>query len=1205
MMAMPSTLLGVRGARGDGKRKRRRLHVLNKRFSREGELFKDFDSKPAQLVGNERVRALEASEETRKVRKAKKIIANASLHSNQPKTLSRAVQALMQQLRSAKLDRDLLTKLEALHPGPVEGSVIPDLPAGTPKLVIVDEEVLGRCLYAMATGAASSLSGWTAEKLIPIWKHPSGEGRAAISNMVMHLNNGNFTEGARALVLASLLIALGKPNGGVRPIAMVEFLYKLTGNYLLKEHKAVLKEEFKEVQLAVGTEGGGEAAVHAIRAAVQGGHRAIIIDDDLPNAYNLRDRARLLSILFSRPALEPFFRLSETSYSAESHLYVVENDRVAWVHPSLRGVKQGDPIALLLFAISVQECFEKANIEGVTAVAVCDDLEIVGEMEPAFRAYDAVVSAQVAEGIDRESDKRRVIWIHNEEPPRALRVACAERGLKLVAGAAKQDGSGWKGAIATVLGAPISANKDDIDEWMAKRVFSHLPLFEALKNKELGVQNAMTILRLCAAPRLNYLTRVVPPSDLKQGAQAFDELVLESIERALHLRLPRDNEGVVRTDSDVVHQLRSAVRHAGFGYRSVEFVSPIAFFAANRQALNHIEPFKNFLAAHHAARAQDRLNTTAADQFVALEESHSHIVTAALPDHPVENAAGVLQKGGIVEEFEQFAEFYDVPTSKGAQSKITKVIEDKLYKQRLARANQETKARWKSQTVKGAGAWKVNMPYNNAVRFRDAEYIGATHFSLGERQAGRPLKDCPLCNEPEIHQDHALTCPACRKVLRSLPHDGNENFIAGTYKNVCHLPVTQQPRYEKQGKRTDIRVFLPGEVDKEIDIVTVLPTAASHIGASAQNAAAHAANKAAQQKVDKHAENCLANGVRFVPFAVESYGAIQDEAKMEIEELAEFVADAQPEVFTRRSAIKYVTQGVSTAIQKGNAQAFMLFNKYVGDKERSYRSPVKWGPNSPPLPDVGVSYPHAAAIRARKQLPAPVSSSSSSHSSALPLAVDASFISKECKKMDLTVMPIDGSGNCLPLALKAVVEDAELSMNGAPFTNSQDVRNRVADHVEASINEKDYKKLFHFFPEWEDHEQAQEFVEEEAQQFITEARMDKIHVDDRFVKIFGDLVVAKMEIYKCNGGTLKIDVFHFNKQLTNFEEAEDMEWVPPSQDDEFAKRVLRVAFVQSKRSAESVANFKANFPDLEPSDFIGHYDWVKGSVDPAIAGALN
>ena len=64
-------------------------------------------------------------------------------------------------------------------------------------------------------------------------------------------------------------------------------------------------------------------------------------------------------------------------------------------------------------------------------------------------------------------------------------------------------------------------------------------------------------------------------------------------------------------------------------------------------------------------------------------------------------------------------------------------------------------------------------------------------------------------------------------------------------------------------------------------------------------------------------------------------------------------------------------------------------------------------------------------------------------------------------------------------------------------------------------------------------------MEDEAQQFIIEARGDKIHVDDYFtLKIFGDLVMAKMEIFKCYGDTIKIDAHVFNKELTNFEESE-------------------------------------------------------------------
>ena len=139
-------------------------------------------------------------------------------------------------------------------------------------------------------------------------------------------------------------------------------------------------------------------------------------------------------------------------------------------------------------ALSVQHCFEEAaKVEGVTAVAVCDDLELVGQPGPVFEAYDRVEAAQRAEGINRVSDKRFVLWIHNYPPPETLQAECITRGLTLHAGEEQADGS-WKGGCKVVLGCLFSANQDQITDWLEEKVLAHTKFFDALVHPELQAQ---------------------------------------------------------------------------------------------------------------------------------------------------------------------------------------------------------------------------------------------------------------------------------------------------------------------------------------------------------------------------------------------------------------------------------------------------------------------------------------------------------------------------------------------------------------------------------------------------------------------------------------------------------------------------------------------------------------------------------------------
>eukprot|EP00971_Amphidinium_carterae_P069156 1368783-Amphidinium_carterae.1 len=62
------------------------------------------------------------------------------------------------------------------------------------------------------------------------------------------------------------LVALHKPQGGYRPIAVGSALRRLAGKVAIAHAQVPLKEVFEPVQLGVGTSHGCESIVHAVRA---------------------------------------------------------------------------------------------------------------------------------------------------------------------------------------------------------------------------------------------------------------------------------------------------------------------------------------------------------------------------------------------------------------------------------------------------------------------------------------------------------------------------------------------------------------------------------------------------------------------------------------------------------------------------------------------------------------------------------------------------------------------------------------------------------------------------------------------------------------------------------------------------------------------------------------------------------------------------
>ena len=104
------------------------------------------------------------------------------------------------------------------------------------------------------------------------------------------------------------------------------------------------------------------------------------------------------------------------------------------------------------------------------SVGISDDLQFVGEQK-VFEAFDRLQGAEEAEGIQNKTDKRLVLWPHQQLPPASLIGECERKGIELRAGFLRyeeglEEGGGGGGLLAKVLGVPISHNPILIDEWL-------------------------------------------------------------------------------------------------------------------------------------------------------------------------------------------------------------------------------------------------------------------------------------------------------------------------------------------------------------------------------------------------------------------------------------------------------------------------------------------------------------------------------------------------------------------------------------------------------------------------------------------------------------------------------------------------------------------------------------------------------------------
>ncbi|KAL0236586.1 hypothetical protein GEMRC1_013227 [Eukaryota sp. GEM-RC1] len=152
---------------------------------------------------------------------------------------------------------------------------------------------------------------------------------------------------------SSKLLALSKPNGGVRPIA------KLNSDVFRKSS-----------QFGVSCPNGSEAIVHYLRSLRFSHPSSRIISVDIRNAFNCVDRIQMLKAVKQFPDLLPFFFLG---YSTPSDLFF-DNHCLS----SSQGVRQGDPLGPFLYSLTTLPVLSWLNsLSGVSCVAYLDDTYIV------------------------------------------------------------------------------------------------------------------------------------------------------------------------------------------------------------------------------------------------------------------------------------------------------------------------------------------------------------------------------------------------------------------------------------------------------------------------------------------------------------------------------------------------------------------------------------------------------------------------------------------------------------------------------------------------------------------------------------------------------------------------------------------------------------------------------------------------------------
>ena len=464
--------------------------------------------------------------------------------------LGNAARILGEENSFASPSADVLHELRHKHPvGPLFpfGNLVGQ---STPKPPT--QEQLLDSFRTFKHDTAPGVSGWT----VPLLKvaMQSDAVKKMLTMLAGMLLAG--TAPGRNFLCSSRLIALDKPDGGVRPIAVGELIYRLCT-------KAILRCSFKPdclspSQFGVGTRGGVEPLIRAVQRAVDGSiegqNFTHITSLDFSNAFNTLDRSELASSI--RRHAGGLYRLAKWAYDSPSDLILGGIQAPPEVICSSQGVRQGDPLGPLLFSIGIRPIIEDlSNALGPDCVvlAYLDDMYILSSS---------------ADTLSRVEDF----------------FALNERSLKLnVAKSFTNSVEDIKTNGIKMLGTCLGPK-----EVRAEFLQGKIEELETKIGRLVGLphQHALLLLRQCLQQDLRHLQRCLFSDDLTDLWSKLDQIIWDS---ALRMRGAKEIPGLDTSTLD--NQLLSLpVRLGGLGLLSHHVCAPLAFSAANDISDNLLVP---------------------------------------------------------------------------------------------------------------------------------------------------------------------------------------------------------------------------------------------------------------------------------------------------------------------------------------------------------------------------------------------------------------------------------------------------------------------------------------------------------------------------------------------------------------------------------------------------------------------------------------
>jgi len=831
--------------------------------------------------------------------------------------IKRAARTLMQPVVAPIAAEVLVAKMQELHPH-AEGTPVPSLPVDAPVVVCEANEALARHLRKICNGSGPGESGMTFDHLRVLTNDQTCmDGLACIMRDVL---NDKLDNRFKEYLLASRGLGIEKagPPGSMRPIAIGEALYRAAVSFALYPALSEAAKVLQPVNLGCGTEGGAEIVVACVQHFLRTRDVAVFVGD-FRNAFNTVSRSSMMASLFGQPKLNRLWRVAHWAYSQPSLVLVRDRQgELVTVLSSEQGVRQGDPLASLLFCLAVAGVYKTAAAAGkdVVPLAFMDDIHLIGAPEEVKKSAVALEVEARKIGLELRPEKSKFVSFQSGDDLPASVVAWLEGRKVQVFTSAAARGSG-DSSLAEILGVPVSEDFKVVSEKVKQAVAEHKVFFDSLLHTSMPAMLAMLMLRVSGVPRMNYLIRCLPGECVLEGAREFDNMVMETA--VTKLKIPNNEVDAAKI------RLAMPMNPVGGGLRSAAATAPEAYLAAQAQA----GPFLQKLTKGEVGPAPGSTSHVALVSAVASvlssfpaarEEGKEGKELKEDPEE--ENAAAVkgirslLPPGRDADAcvsgfWKFFAQNKD--NIAGLQHRLTRFREQRELKQVEEKMSPAALAMLRSSSKRGANQWCAVAPSSESSVLPDAHFITAMRMHLGLPLAAVLPSSCACGASLSVSGYHLLHCCRYRGSSVSVRHHRLVRVLA-SYARQAGAVVEVEKVVDAEGRRIDLMVHF-ADGSSMVDVTVRDPTAAGVVRRAAADGKA-AARDAEADKEKVYGRVARAAGQRLITFTMDVTGALSESAQQLVDMVVRHYQDGEEE--PDPSFRQRLSMDLACALQRGN-----------------------------------------------------------------------------------------------------------------------------------------------------------------------------------------------------------------------------------------------------------------------------------------------